>query len=85
MLEAEFPKLPGHVRAVTPEIRSISKSEREFKLLVELAKSAKTRNLIGTVLKENIDIESRVRSMCGNASYSGLVYFIIQVYKYLSN
>lgn len=64
LLEAEFPNLPGHVRAAIPEIRSIAETEREFLLLVELAKSAKTRNLIGSVLTAGVDIEDRVRSLC---------------------
>ena len=62
-LEAEFPNLPGQVRVVIPEIRSIAKSKREFLLLVELAKSARTRNLIGSVLTANVDVEARVRSL----------------------
>ena len=68
LLEAEFPNLPGQVRVVIPEIRSIAKSEREFLLLVELAKSARTRNLIGSVLTANIDVEARVRSLHGRES-----------------
>ena len=35
LLESEFPTLPGQVRADTPEIRSIAKSEREYLLLIE--------------------------------------------------
>ena len=62
-LEAEEPSLPGQVRVVIPEIKTVAKTEREYLLLVELAKSAYTRELIGTVLKPNVDIESRVRSM----------------------
>lgn len=62
-LESEFPSLPGQVRVMIPEIRSIAKSKREFTLLIELAKSAKTRNLIGTVLVKEVDIESRVYSL----------------------
>lgn len=63
-LEAKFPNLPGQVRAAIPEIQSIAKSKREFLLLVELAKSAGTRSLIGSVLTGNVDVEARVRSMC---------------------
>ena len=63
LLEAEFPNLPGQVRAAVPEIRSIAKSKREFLLLVELAKSARTRNLIGSVLTADVDVEARVRSL----------------------
>ncbi|MCY3704237.1 MAG: HNH endonuclease [Gammaproteobacteria bacterium] len=68
LLEAEFPNLPGHVRAVIPQIRSIAGSEREFLLLVELAKSAQTRNLIGSVLTAGVDVEARVRSLCKRKS-----------------
>jgi hypothetical protein len=57
-LEAQFPTLPGHVRIMIPEIQTIAGNEREFWLLVELAKSANTRNLIGTVLTSDCpDIE----------------------------
>ena len=63
LLEAEFPNLPGQVRAAIPEIRSIAKSKREFLLLVELAKSARTRSLIGSALTGEIDVEARVRSL----------------------
>ena len=63
MLEADFPNLPGHVRAMIPEIRTIAKSVREFLLLVELAKSAHTRNLLGSIITPATDVEERVRSM----------------------
>lgn len=62
-LEAEMPLLPGHVRIMIPEIRTIATSERDYLLLVELAKSASTRNLIGTVLVAGTDIEQRVRQL----------------------
>lgn len=60
---AEEPRLPNQVRMMIPEIRTIAKSIREYKLLVEIAKSSHTRNLIGTVLTPDVDIEARVRSM----------------------
>ncbi len=63
MLEKEFPTLPGHVRAMIPEIETIAKDAKEFLLLVELAKSAQTRNLIGTVLTADSPIVDRVRSL----------------------
>ena len=56
-LEQEFPNLPGHVRSAIPEIKTIAKNAREFWLLLELAKSAKTRNLIGHQLVKGCDIE----------------------------
>jgi hypothetical protein len=56
-LESEFPNLPGHVRIMLPEIRSIAQSERDALLLLELAKSAKTRNLIGSLLNKGTDVE----------------------------
>jgi hypothetical protein len=62
-LEAAFPSLPGHVRIMVPEIQAIAESEREFQLLVELAKSASTRNLIGTVLNAGVSVESVVRKL----------------------
>lgn len=62
VLEAEEPSLPGHVRISIPEIKTIAKTTREYILLVELAKSASTRELIGTI-DTHVDVEARVRSM----------------------
>ena len=46
---------------MVPEIKTIASSVREFWLLVELSKSANTRNLIGTTLTKGCDIEKRFR------------------------
>lgn len=62
-LEEGFPNLPGHVRVMIPEIQAIADNEREFLLLMELAKSARTRNLIGTTLTEETNVEQVVGSM----------------------
>ena len=71
-LEAEFPTLPGHARVMIPEIQIAANSEREFLLLVELAKSANTRNLIGTILTADMDIEKTVRAMGERTSDAAL-------------
>jgi hypothetical protein len=55
-LEAAEPTLPGQVRIMIPEIRTVAKTECEYILLVELAKSAATRGLIGSVLRAESDI-----------------------------
>src|SRR5204863_3605983 len=39
-LEAELPTLPGQVRVMVPEIKTIASNENEYLLLLELAKSA---------------------------------------------
>ena len=62
-LEAEFPELPGQVRIMLPEIKTIATNAREFWLLVELAKSARTRNLIRSEHLKGADIERRVRDL----------------------
>ena len=62
-LEKAFPNLPGQARSAIPEIKTIAKNTREFWLLVELAKSAKTRNLIGHQLVKGCDIEARFREL----------------------
>lgn len=60
-LENDFVSLPGHARVMLPEIRGIASSKREFILLVELSKSANTRNLIGSVIEPGSDVEELVR------------------------
>ena len=46
-----------------PEIDTVAKTPDERILLIELAKSANTRNLIGTVLTRECDVVARVESM----------------------
>lgn len=62
-LEASFPSLPGHVRIMIPEIQTVAKNQREYLLLIELAKSANTRSLIGDILGPDTDVESVVRKI----------------------
>lgn len=66
-LEGEFPSLPGHARVMVPEIKTLATSAREFWLLVELSKSARTRNLVGTVLTKGCGIEARFREAISKA------------------
>lgn len=62
-LESEFPNLPGHVRVMIPEIQTIAKDELEYLLLVELAKSANTRNLIGMILNSESGVANNLLSL----------------------
>jgi hypothetical protein len=62
-LESEMPTLPGPVRAMVLEIRTIAKSMDEYLLMIELAKSANTRNLIGSVLTKDCDVMARIESL----------------------
>lgn len=62
-LEAEFPFLPGHARIMLPEIQAIANGESDFVMLLELAKSATTRNLIGTVLSTGCDVMERLNDL----------------------
>lgn len=62
-LESEFPSLPGHIRIMIPEIRTIAKNLREYILLIELAKSANTRSLIGSILTPECNVETRLLSI----------------------
>lgn len=56
------PDLPGHARACLPEIEAITQDGDERLLLMELAKSANTRNLIGTILNAEGTLLVRLRS-----------------------
>ena len=71
-LEAAEPSLPGQVRIAIPEIKTVAKTVREYVLLLELAKSARTRELIGTVLGAEVDVESRVRSIASASTDEAL-------------
>jgi hypothetical protein len=62
-VEAQFPRLPGQTRIMIPEIQTIAMNEQEFRVLIELAKSANTRNLIGTVLQRGCDVLQSLNSI----------------------
>lgn len=62
-LQAQAPTLPGHARIMLPEIDAVAGTPAERLLLVELAKSANTRNLIGTVLTRGCGVIARVESL----------------------
>lgn len=77
-LEAEFPSLPGQVRIMIPEIQTIAKNSGEYLLLVELAKSANTRSLIGSILTTDSDIERCLGSIQNSTKDDALRKRIIQ-------
>lgn len=60
-LIAEQPDLPGQSRAMVPEIEAIARTERERVLLIELSKSATTRELITKNLRNGEGIEANVQ------------------------
>jgi hypothetical protein len=72
-LQAEAPNLPGQVRIMVPEIQTIAKNPREYFLLLELAKSANTRNLIGSVLTAECKVEDRLMSLRRKSSDLALI------------
>lgn len=72
-LEQVFPTLPGHVRIMIPEIKTIATTAREFWLLVELAKSARTRNLIDSDLLKGCNVEQRFRDLAAKTRDESLM------------
>ena len=62
-IEAAAPALPGHVRVMLPEIDTVAETPAERLLLIELSKSANTRNLIGTLLTRGCGVITRVESL----------------------
>lgn len=62
------PMLPGQVVAFLPEIFPLSKNDRDLLLLVELAKSSTTRNLIRADLAHKSDLESHFRDLASRVT-----------------
>lgn len=63
VLEEDLSDLPGHIRVMIPEIQTIANNEREYPLLIEVAKSARIRNLLGTILTKGTNVEQVADSM----------------------
>jgi HNH endonuclease len=72
MLEAQFPNLPSQVRVMLPEIQTIANNQNDYLLLLELAKSAKTRNLIGSAISGGRDVEETVRALANKTTDEAL-------------
>ncbi len=72
-LKNKFPSLPGPVRSMIPEIETIASNKNDFNLLVELAKSANTRNLIGTIIIKNCNIMDTLINIIKKSNDKSLV------------
>jgi len=79
-LEAEFPSLPGHARVMIPEIKTVASSVQDFILLVELAKSANTRNLINSSLRSATSVHERLLAIRNKSTDHALVKRIDQAF-----
>ena len=62
-LRNDYPTLPRHVIHMLPQIIQIAKSKSEAILLIELAKSANTRNLIGSFITGEYSVVSSLQSI----------------------
>ena len=83
-IEDQYPNLPAHVRSMIPEIKTISSNKNDFNLLLELAKSAITRNLIGTFLTKNCNVMEKLKNIMNqtdNKSLTKKINFAIKRYK----
>ncbi len=72
-LKNKFPTLPGPVRTMIPEIETIVSNKNDFNLLVELAKSANTRNLIGTIITKNCNVMDTLINITKKSNDKSLV------------
>jgi hypothetical protein len=79
-LEGEFPLLPGHARVMIPEIKTLASSVYDFLLLVELAKSANTRNLINSSLGSTDSVHEQVLAIRNRSTDQALVKRIDQAF-----
>lgn len=71
-LEEKYPNLPGHVRIMLPEIETIATSEKDTVLLIELAKSASTRNLINKQVISGVSVAEFVRELLSKTKGASL-------------
>lgn len=79
-LESQFPNLPGHVRIMIPEILTIADSKDDFFLLVELAKSAITRNIINNKLLLTDDIPLQIKKLAKTTKDKNLMKRLNQAF-----
>ncbi len=72
-ITSEYPTLPGHVRVMIPQIEASAATAQDYIVLVELAKSATTRNLIGTSTLRGGRVREAVERVVRRSSDEALV------------
>ena len=83
-IEKEYPYYSIHVKLIIPKLLTNSRNEKDFYILLELAKFNSTRNLINKILKKDTDVIKNLQNIIKKRSNKTLIkkiYFAIKKLK----
>ncbi len=83
-IEKEYPYYSIHVKLIIPKLLTNSRNEKDFYILLELAKFNSTRNLINKILKKDTNVIKNLQNIIKKRSNKTLIkkiYFAIKKLK----
>ena len=83
-IEKEYPYYSIHIKLIIPKLLANSRNEKDFYILLELAKFNSTRNLINKILKKDTDVIKNLQNIIKKRSNKTLIkkiYFAIKKLK----
>ena len=72
-IEKEYPYYSIHVKLIIPKLLTNSRNEKDFYILLELAKFNSTRNLINKILKKDTDVIKNLQNIIKKRSNRTLI------------
>ena len=83
-IEKEYPYYSIHIKLIIPKLLANSRNEKDFYILLELAKFNSTRNLINKILKKDTNVIKNLQNIIKKRSNKTLIkkiYFAIKKLK----
>ena len=72
-IEKEYPYYSIHVKLIIPKLLTNSRNEKDFYILLELAKFNSTRNLINKILKKDTNVIKNLQNIIKKRSNKTLI------------
>ena len=72
-IEKEYPYYSIHVKLIIPKLLTNSRNEKDFYILLELAKFSSTRNLINKIIKKDTNVINNLQKIIKKRSNRTLI------------
>ena len=72
-IEKEYPYYSIHVKLIIPKLLTNSRNEKDFYILLELAKFNSTRNLINKIIKKDTNVINNLQNIIKKRSNRTLI------------
>jgi|TARA_B100000929_G_scaffold269186_1_gene238569 hypothetical protein len=72
-IEKEYPYYSIHVKLIIPKLLTNSRNEKDFYILLELAKFSSTRNLINKIIKKDTNVINNLQNIIKKRSNRTLI------------